>query len=374
MAKQLTCQLNGELNGQLNCRCRKRLASGFELDACLSIPLAESPVTVLFGPSGSGKTTLLRLLAGLERPDDGIVSLRDTTWCDTTGGGTICGNRGRAICLPPQQRRAGFLFQDYALFPHLTVAQNVAFAATPEGARELMESFGLAEFAERLPRSLSGGQQQRVALARALAAKPALLLLDEPLSALDAPSRMRMRHELRRTLLESGVPSIVVTHDRMEAVALGDWMAVMVDGRIRQAGPVQDVFRHPADPQVAESVGVENVLRAKIAARERGLLTLEVGGAHLQCVDSGEIGPVFACIRAEDVAVTRELAQTSSARNRLAGRVRQVTLEGPLARVELDCGFPLVAVVTAQSAGELQLNPGDRVCAIVKATSVHVTT
>jgi molybdopterin-binding protein len=160
----------------------------------------------------------------------------------------------------------------------------------------------------------------------------------------------------------------------MEAVALGDWMAVIVDGRIRQAGPVQDVFRHPADPQVAESVGVENVLRAQIAARERGLLTLRVGAAHLQCVDSGESGPVFACIRAEDVALTRELDQTSSARNRLAGRVRLVTLEGPLARVELDCGFPLVAVVTAQSAGELQLNPGDQVCAVVKATSVHLTT
>jgi molybdate transport system ATP-binding protein len=357
-----------ELN-QLTCRCRKRLESGFELDAGLSIPLAESPVTVLFGPSGSGKTTLLRLLAGLERPDDGVISLRDTIWCDTT-----CGDTGRAICLPPQKRRAGFLFQDYALFPHLTVARNVAFAATPEAAGKLMETFGLGEFAERLPRALSGGQQQRVALARALAARPALLLLDEPLSALDAPSRMRMRHELRRMLVSSGVPSIVVTHDRMEAVALGDWMAVIVGGRIRQAGPVQDVFRHPADPQVAESVGVENVLPAKIAARERGLLTLQVGEAHLQCVDSGETGPVFACIRAEDVALTREPAQTSSARNRLTGHVRLVTLEGPLARVELDCGFPLVAMVTAQSAGELQLNPGDPVCAIVKATSVHVTT
>jgi molybdate transport system ATP-binding protein len=364
----MASHLNSRLDGQLTCRCRKRLASGFELDAGLSIPLAESPVTVLFGPSGSGKTTLLRLLAGLERPDDGIVSLRDTTWCDTS----------RAICLPPQQRRAGFLFQDYALFPHLTVAQNVAFAATPQAAAKLMATFGLAEFAERLPRALSGGQQQRVALARALAARPALLLLDEPLSALDAPSRIRMRHELRRMLLESGVPSILVTHDRMEAVALGDWMAVIVDGRIRQAGPVQDVFRHPADPQVAESVGVENVLPAKIAARDSGLLTLEVGDTHLQCVDShlqcGLAGPVFACIRAEDVALTRELAQTSSARNRLAGRVRLVTLEGPLARVELDCGFPLVAVVTAQSAVELQLNPGDQVCAVVKATSVHVTT
>jgi molybdate transport system ATP-binding protein len=348
--------------GELICRCRKRLPSGFELDATLRIPLAEAPVTVLFGPSGSGKTTLLRLLAGLERPDEGRIGLGDATWCDTAQG----------ACLAPQQRRAGFLFQDYALFPHLTVAQNVGYAASPDAARKLLGTFGLAEFADRRPRAISGGQQQRVALARALAARPALLLLDEPLSALDALTRLRVRHDLRRLLLASGVPAIVVTHDRMEAIALGDWMAVMIDGRIRQAGPVQDVFRHPADAKVAESVGVENVLPARIAGRETGLLTLQVGAAHLTCVDSGETGEVFACIRAEDVALTRDLAQTSSARNRVAGQVQSVILEGPLARIELDCGFPLVAVVTAQSAGELELRPGDAVCAIVKTTAVHV--
>jgi molybdate transport system ATP-binding protein len=379
--------------GELMCRCRKRLPSGFELDAALRIPLAEAPVTVLFGPSGSGKTTLLRLLAGLERPDEGCITfsnagLADAAWCDTA----------RGTWLAPQKRRAAFLFQDYALFPHLTVAENVAYGASPQAARKLLDTFGLAEFADRLPGAISGGQQQRVALARALAARPALLLLDEPLSALDALTRLRVRHDLRRLLVASGVPAIVVTHDRMEAIALGDWMAVMIDGRIRQAGPVQEVFRHPADARVAESVGVENVLPARIVSRERGLLTLEVGSAHLACIDavyrteavyridavyhidavyseaSGDTGQVFACIRAEDVALTRDLAQTSSARNRVAGRVQSVILEGPLARVELDCGFPLVAVVTAQSAGELQLNPGDAVCAIVKATAVHVAT
>jgi molybdate transport system ATP-binding protein len=354
--------------GELICRCRKRLPSGFELDAALRVPLAEAPVTVLFGPSGSGKTTLLRLLAGLERPDQGAIGLGDVTWCDTVLG----------TCLAPQQRRAGFLFQDYALFPHLTVGENVGYAASPYTARKLLEAFDLTELAGRLPRAISGGQQQRVALARALAARPALLLLDEPLSALDAITRLRVRHDLRRLLIEGGVPAIVVTHDRMEAIALGDWMAVMIDGRIRQAGPVQEVFRHPADARVAESVGVENVLPARIAGRESGLLTLDVGTAHLACIDAAygeascETGPVFACIRAEDVALTRDPAQTSSARNRLAGTVRSVILGGPLARVELDCGFPLVAVVTAQSAGELQLRPGDAVCAIVKATAVHV--
>ena len=349
--------------GELICCCRKRLSSGFELDAEMRIPLTDAPVTVLFGPSGSGKTTLLRLLAGLEHPDDGAIAVGDATWCDMA----------RHVCLPPQQRRAGFLFQDYALFPHLTVARNVGYAASPEAARKLLDTFGLAEFADRMPRVLSGGQQQRVALARALAARPALLLLDEPLSALDAPTRLRVRHDLRRLLIEGGVPAIVVTHDRTEAIALGDWLAVMIEGRIRQAGPVQEVFRHPADARVAESVGVENVLPASIVGRESGLLTLQVGAARLACIDSGETGDVFACIRAEEVALTRDVTQTSSARNRIAGHVRSVILEGPLARVELDCGFPLVALVTAQSTAELQLKPGDSVNAIVKATAVHLS-
>jgi len=348
---------------ELICRCRKRRASGFELDADLAIPLGEAAVTVLFGPSGSGKTTLLRLLAGLEEPDAGSISVGGRCWYD----------RSRGISLAPQQRRTGFLFQDYALFPHLTVAANVRYAARSERAERLMEAFGLAPLAGRLPGAISGGQQQRVALARALAADPALLLLDEPLSALDAAARLRMRHELRRMLVESGVPAIVVTHDRMEAVALGDWMAVMVEGRIRQAGPIQNVFRHPADAQVAESVGVENVLPGEIIGRDSGLLTVKVGSWYLQCVDAGDSGAVFVCIRAEEVTLSRELPHTSSARNRLSGRVRSVTLEGPLARVELDCGFPLMSVVTAQSAGEMQLQPGDELCAVIKATSVHLT-
>ena len=336
------------------------------MEADLRIPLDRAPVTVLFGPSGSGKTTLLRMIAGLERPDArpdaGSIVFRGCTWFDAA----------RAIHLPPQKRRAGFLFQDYALFPHLTIEENVAYAASRETARQLLDTFGLAELASSKPRAISGGQQQRVALARALAARPALLLLDEPLSALDAPTRSRTRYELRRMLLTGGVPSIVVTHDRMEAVALGDWMAVMVNGRIRQTGPVQEVFRRPADPEVAESVGVENVLAAEIVGRESGLLVLDVGAIRIQCVDSGETGPIFACIRAEDVAITRQMDQVSSARNRLAGCVRAVIPEGALARVELDCGFPLVALVTAQSAAELALAEGEHVSAVVKATSVHL--
>jgi molybdate transport system ATP-binding protein len=348
--------------GELIARCRKRLASGFELEADLRIPLDDAPVTVLFGPSGSGKSTLLRLIAGLERPDEGTISLGGSLWFESS----------RQTDLRPQKRRAAFLFQDYALFPHLTVAKNVAFAAPELAPSALLERFGLADLADRLPRSLSGGQQQRVALVRALASKPALLLLDEPLSALDAATRARTRYQLRELLLESRVPSIVITHDRTEAIALGDWMAVMVAGRIRQAGSVQDVFRHPADAQVAESAGVENVLPAEVVAREHGLVTIAVAGIHLDAVDRGETGPLFACIRGEDVAIARHHGQVSSARNRLDGRLRSIALEGPLARVELDCGFPLVAVVTAQSAADMQLRQGDSVCAVIKTTALQL--
>ncbi|HXA49651.1 MAG TPA: ATP-binding cassette domain-containing protein, partial [Candidatus Acidoferrum sp.] len=169
---------------QLTCDCFHRFRSGFTLDASLRIPESAS-VTVLFGPSGSGKTTLLRAIAGLERMERADVCFRGRDW--TT--------------LPPQQRRAGFLFQDYALFPHLTVADNVRYAATPEQARHAMEILGIAKLAAQMPRTLSGGEQQRVALARAIAAGPDLLLLDEPLSALDAPTRARLRQELRALLL-----------------------------------------------------------------------------------------------------------------------------------------------------------------------------
>jgi molybdate transport system ATP-binding protein len=351
----------GHMAGELIFDCRKRLAGGFELNAELRIPLDRAPVTVLFGPSGAGKSTLLRLLAGLERPDSGVIAFRDRVWCD------VAANR----FAPPQQRRASLLFQESALFPHLTVAGNIAFAATPAKAAALMQRFALTELADRLPHSLSGGQQQRVALARALAAEPALLLLDEPLSALDAAQRTRMRQELRSILHAAAVPSILVTHDRTEAIALADWMAVIVDGRIRQSGPVQEVFRRPADPDVAESVGVENVVPAQVVARTGGLATVLVGAVPLECVDSGASGAVLACVRAEEVAITRDTAK-SSARNRIPGRVHSITMEGPLARVDLDCGFPLVATVTAQSAREMNLNPGDPVTAVVKATAVHL--
>jgi molybdate transport system ATP-binding protein len=334
---------------ELTCRCRKRFASGFTLDAALEIPLDRSPVTVLFGPSGAGKTTLLRLLAGLEQPDAGEIHFRGRRWDG----------------LPPQARRAGFLFQDYALFPHLSVRRNVSYAADRQAAERALEAFGLAELEDRMPGALSGGERQRVALARALAAGPALLLLDEPLSALDVPARRSVRRELRRMLLAGGVPAVVVTHDRAEAAALGDLMAVMVAGRIRQTGPVRDVLRRPAAADVAAALGVENIL----PARPVGNGWVDVCGVALRCADSGTpAGPLFACFRAEDVALSVEAP--IGAAGGFACCVESVSADGPLARVELDCGFPLVALAPARTVERLL--SGGHVWAAPAPESVHV--
>jgi molybdate transport system ATP-binding protein len=347
--------------GDLICRCRKRLAQGFTVEADFTIPLDRAPVTVLFGPSGAGKTTLLRLVAGLEAPDAGEIVFRGRTWFDSSTG----------VSVAPGRRRAGFVFQDYALFPHLTVAQNVKFGAPGKPCDGVLRQFGLAELADRMPRQLSGGQQQRLALARAVAAKPELLLLDEPLSALDLNSRVKLRHELRRMLLAAAVPSLVVTHDRTEAMVLGDFMAVMVEGRLRQLGPVEEVFRRPADRETAVAVGIENVVPALVESRSGGLLELRAGQARLECVDRGETDAVLALIRAEDIAISRE-ASAGSTRNHLRGSVTAVAREGPVARVELECGIPLVALVTAQSVADLDLEAGQTVYAAVKATAIHL--
>jgi molybdopterin-binding protein len=307
---------------------------------------------------------VLRAIAGLERPDAGTIRCGEEVWFD--------GARG--IEVTPQKRRVAYLSQDYALFPHLTVRRNVAYGARGAAVSDLMDRFGLAALAERHPSQLSGGQLQRVALARALAAQPRVLLLDEPLSALDAPTRLRLRADLRQLLADVQAPAIVVTHDRTEALALGDAVAIMIGGRLRQTGPVESVFDAPADADVAEAVGVETICPARVVERSGGLVTVEIGTARLVAVDPGGAGvEVFACIRAESVTIERAAAGTaSSARNRLAGRIVSVIPEGPLERVMLDCGFRLMAVVTRQSGDEMRLREGEAVSAVVKATAVRI--
>ncbi|HET7755021.1 MAG TPA: ABC transporter ATP-binding protein [Anaeromyxobacteraceae bacterium] len=356
--------------GALSFRFERRFREGPAIAAEAHVPLGEAPVTVLFGPSGSGKTTILRALAGLETPDSGFIRFAGETWFDAA----------TRTLVPAQRRGVGLLFQEYALFPHLGVAANIGYgvhglrrAERDERVREVARLCAVEDLLDRRPAQLSGGQRQRVALSRALAPRPRLLLLDEPLSALDQALREELRTELRRLLVASRVPALVVTHDRAEALSLGDRIAVVIGGRIRQTGPVSEVFAAPADRDVARVVGTENVLPAHVTSRSDGLATVTVGTATLLALDvAGAPDDVFACIRAEEVTLEPRDGAPTSARNRLAATVTVTALEGPLVRVHLDCGFPLVALVTRKSADDLRIAPGANVAALVKAPAVRL--
>jgi molybdate transport system ATP-binding protein len=327
-------------------------------------------VTVLFGPSGCGKTTLLRCLAGLERPDAGRILFGNETWYDS----------GQHVFRRPQERDVGFMFQDYALFPHRSVEQNIGYglgrivsAKRRLAVGELLDRFQLTGLANRYPHQISGGQQQRVALARAVARRPRLLLLDEPLSALDSTLRDNMRSQLRRNLGDFKIPVIVVTHDRIEAIALADQIVVMESGRVRQSGPVHEVFMHPADLNVARIIGIETVQAGEVLAVEDGLATVSVAGVRLLAVAPAEdCRRVHVCIRGEDVTLQRQRPGETSARNHLPAVIKWLTPEGALVRVGLDCGFELTALVTRPACAELDLTVGEQVTALVKAPAVHL--
>lgn len=350
----------------------KRFATGRGVAAAFSVTLAPGEILVLFGPSGSGKTTVLRSIAGLERPDRGSVVFGGERWFDAA----------RHVHVPPQRRQAACVFQDAALFPHLTVRQNVEFGVAPlptaeRDARveEIFALLHLGELARSRPRQLSGGEAQRVALARALATRPRLLLLDEPFASLDTPTRGQLRTFLRASIRSCGMSAVLVTHDRTEAMALGDKMAVLAAGAIRQVGDVEDVFRRPADLVVARTLAVESVLSGTIERVAQGMVDLRVGGTILHAVDAGLDGTarnVFACIRAEDVTLERAVRPGASTRNHLAGRIISVESEGAVERVTIDCGFPLAALVTRQAREEMALQPGTEVVAGIKATAIHL--
>ena len=342
------------------------------LDVELAVDADRAPITVLFGPSGAGKTTLLRCLAGLDRPEPGgHISLAGQGW------------DGDGVHVPARHRRVGYLFQDHALFPFLDVSGNVAYGLhhlphrdRPARVRAALEAAGAAHLADRPTRQLSGGEAQRVALARALAPQPRLLLLDEPLSALDGPTRARLRTELRQRLLASGVPTIVVTHDRAEALALGDHIAVLIEGRLRQLGAVPEVFSRPADPLVAEAVDMETIAPGTVTGCADGLASVRTGGVELQAATDQDLAPgaeVLVCVRAEHVALeTDPGGHRTSARNRLPATISGIMPHGPILRVDLDGAFPLAAYVTYPTRDDLELEPGRLVTAIIKATAIHL--
>lgn len=338
--------------------------------ACFRYPVETSTVLILFGPSGSGKTTILRSMAGLEWPEEGSIRFLSRTWLDVASN----------IRVAPQDRHIGYMPQEYALFPTYTVAGNIAYGLgslpAPDRKKrveDMLDIFRLRGLETARPRELSGGQQQRVALARAVAPRPHLLLLDEPLSALDAPTRVQLRGELRSLLKQLALPSIIVTHDWTEALTLGDVMAVVSEGTVQQVGTPQDVFSRPANADVAHVVGVETVVQGKIAEIREELATVQVGAVSLTAIASPEVDvDVFVCIRAEDVTLELAGSVETSARNHLMGTVQAITSLGALARITIECGFPLTAVITRSALSELGLAVGTAVRALFKAGSVHL--
>ncbi len=338
---------------------RKQLGT---LDLHVDLEVRPGELVALLGPNGSGKTTVLRCLAGLEPLDAGRIAI-DGLCVDEPAAG---------IFVEPEQRSTGFVFQNYLLFDHMTVLENVAYGLRARGtpkaaarttAREWIERVGLDEYTDELPRSLSGGQAQRAALARALATGPRLLLLDEPLAALDAGTRNNMRRDLRRYLEAFDGMRVLVTHDPVDVYALADRVAIVDAGSIVQMGTLAEVAAHPRSRYVADLAGVNLV----IGTIDAGVLTT-ANGVRIVIADA-PTGPAFAVVRPQSIAL-HSGTDHGSPRNVWPGTVTDIDRLGDRVRVSLDGPLPLTAEITAAALDSLGIRPGDSVFAAVKATDI----
>jgi len=333
----------------------------FDLSVRLEV---DTEIMVLFGPSGAGKTTTLESIAGLVTPDAGEIQFDEETFFRRSRPG------GDRVDLPARKRRLGYVFQDYALFPHLTAAQNVAFSLRGEkgGGRErageLLESMRISHLADRFPREMSGGQQQRVALARALASRPGILLLDEPFAAMERAMRERLQRDLRSLQSELRLVVLCVTHDLEDAFAVGHRLAVVHDGRVEQVGRVEEVLRRPRDRRAAELVGVRNVFQATVLEAGADGVVLDWDGlvveAAAQHARVGERVPVY--IRPEDVKVMypdRSVAEALSA-NRFEGVVvdHHPTGDSTVLRADLPNGHEIEVRYPGYTYTSLTLETG----------------
>jgi molybdate transport system ATP-binding protein len=331
----------------------------------VSLAAAAGQVLGLLGPNGAGKSTLLSAVAGLTPVSAGRIMLAGQVM-DDADAGTFVEASGRPV---------GFVFQNYRLFPHLTVADNVAFSPRARGlgrraarsaASHWLDRLGLAGLADRKPGQLSGGQAQRVALARALAGQPALLLLDEPLSALDAGTRLDVQAELKRHLADFTGPCLLVTHDPLEALVLADSLVVLENGRIVQEGSPAQVARQPRTDYVAKLVGLN-----LYAGHADGSAVKLTGGGAFIVADHGQHGDVLVAVRPSAVVVSQQ-PQLSSARNTWPAKITGLTLLADRVRLDLDGQPPALVDVTPAAVAELSLDPGRQVWLSVKATDLEV--
>jgi tungstate transport system ATP-binding protein len=327
----------------------------------------DGEVLAIIGPNGAGKSTLLQVLALLERPAEGEVRFDG----EPTAGRLLELRRDMAV-----------VFQESLLLDR-TVEANASLGLSLRGVsrserrervRPWLARFGVEHLSKRSGRHLSGGEAQRVSLARAFVVEPSVILLDEPFSALDQPTRESLSDELTAVLSETGVTAVFVTHERDEAARLAHRVAVMAGGRVRQIGETVDVFSSPADETVATYVGVDTVVSGRVIEAEDGLIVLKVGDAHVEAIAHGfTASEALVCLRPEDIVLSlKEEGGQDSARNRLHGVVSAIKLGGVEVRLEVDCGFPVVARITRRSMEELELAVGTPVTASFKATAVHL--
>ncbi|MBV9210028.1 MAG: ATP-binding cassette domain-containing protein [Acidobacteria bacterium] len=344
----------------------------------LSINVEAPPqITILFGPSGSGKTTTIKSIAGIIRPDAGHISINGHTLFDSE----------LKINRPIRSRKVGLVFQNLALFPHMTALANVEFATNAqakherrERALELMERLRIAHTASRRPHEISGGEAQRVALARALASKPRLLLLDEPLSAIDEAVKQDIIADLKMINRELHLPIIYVTHNRDEAVMLGHYLIAYEKGRITATGEPAEIFSGPVTASVARLTGVENVFDGEVLHRnsEAGTMTVlvkdESGESELEIPLAKESpgGRVRVAIRSGDILLATEELRSTSARNILSGEIRRIEERSNLVLVRVNSGVTWAVSVTAQAVRELGLAPGEKIWLAIKTHSCHL--
>lgn len=333
----------------------------FKIDH-VNLEIKTNEYFIILGPSGSGKTLLLELIAGMWPIDSGEVYI----------------DQENITFTPLEKREVGFVYQDYMLFPHKTVFENIAFGLKMKKmdknemntkVNEMMNIFNISHLAHRLPRTLSGGEQQRTALARALIISPKVLLLDEPLSALDKKTRDDLILQMKKLHKKFDITLIHVTHNFDEALALADRIAIMKNGRISQVGNSTEIFRHPADKFVADFVGVENIIEG-IAMKDGEKLTLiDTGKIKIYSTEKKE-GHVHVTVRPEDIILSNKRVETS-ARNIFKGQITEIIDNGALIKLTVDVKEPIIVFLTRQSFLEMELNIGVEVWTYFKATAVH---
>jgi molybdate transport system ATP-binding protein len=362
----------GALIAKIRASRRNKNSPSFVLDLSVEVPPG---ITILFGPSGAGKSTLLDCIAGLVRPEEGRIAL----------GEEILFDAQTRVNLPPQQRKVGYLFQSPALFPHMSVEENVAYGLDKvpanireERVTEILEAFRVEKLRGRKPGEISGGEGQRVALARSLVTSPRMLLLDEPLTGLEAELKSAIVDDLRAWNAANGIPILYVTHSREEVDALGERVIALENGRVVSAGAPMDVLDAPRHKRLAQAAGFENLLAGTVLDLREADGVMRVRLGETACEIEVPLGyavvgnGVRVAIRAGDILLATEQPHGLSARNVLEGRIASLEERGAMVIARVDCGVTFVAHVTPGAVRALELAVGRKVWLVLKTHSCHL--